>query len=163
MEVERRSDDRGYFGRTWCERELSERGLSARIAQINTTYCARAGTWRGLHFQVAPWAEVKIARCLRGAAYDVIVDLRPESPTYLRWDGIELTAESGDMVYAPEGCAHGYLALRDETELSYTTSQFYAPDAARGIRYDDPAIGIRWPADVGIVSELDATWPLIVK
>jgi len=159
MEVERRTDERGYFGRSWCERELAERGLSSRIAQINTTVSAKAGTMRGMHYQLAPCAEVKIMRCHRGAAYDVIVDLRPDSVTYLNWFGIELTAESGTMLYAPEGCAHGCLSLRDDTELSYTTSQFYAPDAARGMRHDDPAIGIQWPGDVHIVSAQDRSWP----
>jgi dTDP-4-dehydrorhamnose 3,5-epimerase len=159
METERRSDERGYFGRAWCERELADRGLSSRIAQINTTFSVKAGTIRGMHYQLAPYAEVKIIRCHRGAAYDVIVDLRPDSATHLQWVGVELTAEGGAMLYAPEGCAHGYLALRDDTEVSYTTSQFYAPDVARGVRYNDPLIDIRWPVEVQIVSAQDGSWP----
>ena len=159
IETERRSDERGYFGRAWCERELADRGLSSRIAQINTTYCIKAGTIRGMHYQLAPFAEVKVVRCHRGAAYDVIVDLRPGSATHMQWVGRELSAEDGAMIYAPEGCAHGYLALRDDTEVSYSTSQFYMPDAARGVRFNDPLIDIRWPLAAQIVSPQDCSWP----
>ncbi|MFO1468565.1 MAG: dTDP-4-dehydrorhamnose 3,5-epimerase family protein [Steroidobacteraceae bacterium] len=159
LEMEPRRDERGFFARAWCARELAERGLSSSIAQINTTWCARAGTIRGMHFQRAPAAEVKVVRCHRGAAYDVIVDLRPDSPTHRQWVGVELTAAGCSMVYAPEGCAHGYLSLRDDTEVSYTTSAFYAPGEAGGVRYDDPAFDIRWPMPVQIVSTQDASWP----
>lgn len=159
IEPERRSDERGYFARLFCQKELAGRGLEAGISQANTGFSPRAGTLRGLHFQLAPHTEVKIARCLRGAAFDVAVDLRPDSPTYRRWTAHELSAENGSLLYVPAGCAHGYLTLRPDTELMYFTSAAYAPDAARGIRYDDPAFAIAWPAKVEVISKADLSWP----
>jgi dTDP-4-dehydrorhamnose 3,5-epimerase len=159
IDVERRVDARGFFGRTWCEREMAAQGLSTKIVNVNTAVSTKAGTLRGMHYQVAPFAEVKIIRCYRGAVYDVIVDLRTDSNTYLQWFGAELTGDNATMLYAPEGCAHGYLTLTDDAELSYSTSQFYAPDAARGARYDDPAFDIRWPGPAQIVSDQDLKWP----
>lgn len=159
IDVERREDARGFFGRTWCAREFAARGLSSQIAQVNTAVSLKAGTLRGMHYQLAPHAEVKIMRCQRGAVFDVIVDLRPQSATYLQWVGAELTAENATMMYAPEGCAHGYLTLRDDSELSYSTSMFYAPDAARGARYNDPLFNIRWPAELRVISDQDRQWP----
>jgi len=159
IDVERRQDERGYFGRMWCEREMAAHGLSTRVAQTNVAVSLRAGTLRGMHYQREPFAEVKIIRCARGAVYDVIVDLRPASATYLQWVGVELTAENGRMLYAPEGCAHGYVTLRDDTELSYSTSQFYAPEAAHGVRFDDPAFKIQWPVAVSVISAQDRNWP----
>jgi len=159
IDIARYQDERGYFGRMWCERELAAQGLSTRIAQVNVAVSQRAGTLRGMHYQRAPFAEVKIVRCSRGAVYDVIVDLRPSSPTYCQWVGIELNPENGSMLYAPEGCAHGYVSLRDDTELSYSTSQFYAPEAAHGVRFDDPAFDIRWPVAASIISAQDCSWP----
>lgn len=158
IEPERREDERGYFARLYCQDELSRRGLAAPIAQINTGVSPRAGTLRGLHYQAAPHDEVKIARCVRGAAFDVIVDLRPDSPTYKRWFGVELSGANGLMLYAPQGTAHGYLTLADDTELIYMTNKPYAPGCAQGVRYDDAAFGIRWPADIRVISKADLAW-----
>jgi len=157
--LDRREDDRGYFARVWCHDELQSRGLEGALSQVNTGLSRRAGTLRGMHFQVAPHSEVKIARCTRGAAFDVVVDLRPASPTFRRWFGLTLTPESGEMLYVPEGCAHGYLTLADDTELLYFTSKPYAAHAAKGVRYDDPAFGIRWPDAIRVVSDADSSWP----
>ena len=156
--LDRRTDDRGYFARVWCPEELQARGLNPALPQVNTALSLRSGTLRGMHFQVPPHAEVKIARCLRGAAFDVVLDLRPTSPTFRRWYGLTLTPDSGEMLYIPEGCAHGYLTLADDTELLYFTSKPYAAEAARGVRYDDPAFDIRWPAPIRIVSDADRSW-----
>jgi dTDP-4-dehydrorhamnose 3,5-epimerase len=158
---ERRVDERGHFARLYCERELVEHRLVANVSQINTGHSPLAGTLRGMHYQSAPHAEVKIARCVRGAAFDVVVDLRPGSPTFKRWFGIELSADNGLMLYAPEGTAHGYLTLAADTELMYLTSKPYAPDAVRGVRFDDPALRIDWPAPVRLVSQADRSWPSI--
>lgn len=154
-----RADERGYFARIFCRDELLGQGLCADFCQINTGFNPRAGTLRGLHFQRAPHAEVKLARCVRGAVYDVVLDLRPDSPTYLRWSGAELSADNGQMLYAPAGTAHGYLTLSDDAELSYMTSAAYAPDAVDGVRHDDPAFVIRWPREVVLVSQADRSWP----
>jgi len=159
IELERRRDARGWFARSWCEREFAEHGLVARVAQVNTQWSPEVGTLRGLHWQDPPHAEVKLVRCTRGAAYDVIADLRPASPTFRRWMARELTPDEGVMLYAPEGCAHGYLTLKENTEVTYFTSACYAPDAARGVRFDDPAFAIAWPAPVRVVSDQDRTWP----
>jgi dTDP-4-dehydrorhamnose 3,5-epimerase len=159
IEPERRVDERGFFARVFCEKELAERGLAVSISQANTGFSPRAGTLRGMHFQLAPHAEVKIARCLRGSAFDVAVDLRPGSPTYRRWTGHLLSAENGKLLYLPEGCAHGYLTLAPDTELLYFTSAPYAPSGARGVRYDDPAFAIAWPAKVEVISKVDLSWP----
>jgi dTDP-4-dehydrorhamnose 3,5-epimerase len=155
---ERREDERGFFARLYCVDELEKHGLAAPISQINTGVSPRAGTLRGLHYQSAPHDEVKIVRCVRGAVFDVIVDLRPDSPTYKRWFGVELSAANGLMLHAPQGTAHGYLTLADDTELIYMTNKPYAPGAARGVRYDDPAFGIRWPAEVRVISKADLGW-----
>lgn len=159
IDLEKRADDRGWFARAWCERELAAQGLSTRISQVNVGVSLMAGTLRGLHYQLAPHAEVKLVRCSRGAVFDVAVDLRPDSPTFRGWHGCELSGESGRMLYVPEGCAHGYLTLTDDAELMYFTSRPYAPDAARGVRYDDPAFSIDWPAPVSTISPADASWP----
>ena len=161
IELERRADARGWFARTWCAKELADHGLSSTIAQVNAQASPKRGTLRGLHYQEAPHAEVKIVRCTRGAIFDVAVDLRPESPTYRRWMGRELTADEGAMLYVPEGCAHGYLTLADDTEVTYFASAFYAPGSARGVRFDDPEIAIDWPVPANelIVSERDRAAP----
>lgn len=153
------ADARGFFARAWCVDEFAQHGLNATMVQLNTGFSDRAGTVRGLHFQAAPHAEAKFARCTRGAIYDVAVDLRPDSPTRGRWFGIELSADEGTMLYVPEGFAHGYQALADGTEMYYLTSARYAPSSASGLRYDDPALGIRWPELVTVVSEQDRSWP----
>ncbi len=159
VDAERREDRRGFFSRLWCQRELVEHGLDARVAQVNAGFTLRKGGLRGLHFQLPPRQEVRIVRCTMGALFDVILDLRPMSPTYKQWVGVELTAENRRMMYAPEGCAHGYQTLTDNTELCYQTSNLYAPELARGVRYDDPAFGITWPLPVTSVSEADKSWP----
>jgi dTDP-4-dehydrorhamnose 3,5-epimerase len=159
IDLERREDERGYFARSWCAQELAARGLSAHISQINTGFSPKAGTLRGLHYQTAPHAEVKIVRCTRGAVYDVIVDLRPQSATFCKWFGIELDAVGARALYVPEGFAHGYQTLTEDCDVSYTTTQPYAPKHATGVRYDDPRFGIRWPREVMLVSAADRGWP----
>ncbi len=160
IEPERRVDERGHFARVFCEHELAQRGLEGSIRQINTGFSPRSGTLRGMHYQVEPHAEVKIVRCVRGAVFDVVVDLRCDSPTFARWYGIELNENNGLQLYVPRGAAHGYLTLEDDTELVYSTSSPYAPEAARGVRYDDPAFGIQWPAGIRVISAADSSWPL---
>lgn len=160
IELERREDERGFFARAWCEQEFAENGLDTRISQSNLSYNQRAGTLRGMHYQAPPHAEVKLVRCTRGAVYDVIVDLRPASSTYMRWIGVELSAENGRALYVPEGFAHGYQTLADDTETYYQVSAPYAPTAERGVRWDDPAFGIDWPpADDRVISTKDRAWP----
>jgi len=160
LDLERREDDRGFFARAWCANELRDHGLETRLVQANVSFNRRKGTLRGMHMQAAPHAEVKVIRATRGSVLDVIVDLRPDSPTYLGWTGVELSAENGRALYVPEGFAHGYQTLEDDTETFYLVSEFYAPDAERGVRWDDPAFGIEWPdPDGAILSEKDASWP----
>ena len=157
--VEKREDDRGFFARAWCKKEFDEHGLTASMVQSNIAFSKRKGTLRGLHYQSAPYGEVKVVRCTRGSLYDVLVDVRPGSPTYRQWIGVELTSENHKMTYIPEGFAHGYQTLEDNTEVMYQVSQFYFPDFERGIRYDDPGIGIDWPHMVKILSDKDKGWP----
>jgi dTDP-4-dehydrorhamnose 3,5-epimerase len=159
IEIEKREDQRGFFARTWCQNEFEAHGLVACIVQANMSYNKRQGTLRGMHFQVAPYAETKLVRCIRGALYDVIVDLRPDSPTFAQWLGVELTADNYRMLYVPEGFAHGFQTLADDTEASYQVSQFYTPGAEGGLRYNDPAFQIEWPLAVAVISEKDASWP----
>jgi dTDP-4-dehydrorhamnose 3,5-epimerase len=160
VDLERREDERGFFARAWCADEFAGQGLSTLIAQCNLSFNAHKGTLRGLHFQVAPYEEVKLIRCTRGAIYDVIVDLRPESPTHMRWIGVELTADNRRALYVPEGFAHGYQTLVDGTETFYQVSEAYAPGAEGGVRWDDPAFGIEWPdAAPRIISPKDRAWP----
>ncbi len=160
VDIEPREDERGLFARAWCEDELARHGLETRVAQCNLSFNHRAGTLRGMHFQRPPHAEVKLVRCTRGAVYDVIVDLRPESPTRGRWVAVELTADNRRTLYIPEGFAHGYQTLVDATETYYQVSAAYAPDAEGGVRWDDPSFGIVWPdADERIISEKDRAWP----
>ena len=158
-----RRDDRGYFGRAWCLREFADAGIDFVPLQANIGSSIQKATLRGMHYQVPPAPEAKLVRCTRGSLFDVLVDLRPESPTYLRWYGVELTAENCRMLYVPEGCAHGYQTLEDNTDLYYMTSQFFAPAAARGVRFDDPAIGICWPLAPTSISEQDRNWPFIAE
>ena len=161
IEQERHADARGFFARTWCAEEFAEHGLAAELAQCSTSYNRRRGTLRGLHYQVPPFAETKLVRCTRGALYDVALDLRPESPTFQSWVGFELTPENGRALYVPPGVAHGFYCLSDDTEVLYQISEFYSPEHARGVRWDDPAFGIEWPAAVEVVSEQDRSWPLL--
>ena len=139
VNVERKSDERGFFARTWCQREFEENGLNPKLVQCSISFNARKGTLRGMHYQAPPYAEAKLVRCTRGSIYDVVVDLRPKSPTYKDWIAVVLTAEKRNMVYVPEGCGHGFLTLEDESEIFYQMSEFYSPESARGVRWDDPA------------------------
>lgn len=157
VEIEPRTDDRGFFARSFCQREFAEYGLSDVVAQCNVSYNARAGTLRGMHYQLPPSAEAKLVRCTSGAIYDAIADVRRDSASYLEWVGVELRADARNALYVPEGCAHGFQTLVDDTEVVYQMSEFHAPDLARGFRYDDPRFGIPWPLEVSVVSEKDAT------
>jgi dTDP-4-dehydrorhamnose 3,5-epimerase len=159
IEIEPREDDRGFFARTWCRRELAEHGLDTEIAQESISYNRRRGTLRGLHFQRPPHEETKIVRCARGAISDVIVDLRPHSPTFLRWQAFELTAANHRALYIPKGFAHGFQTLSDDGEVAYQISAFHVPEAAGGYRYDDAAFGVAWPLPVTVISERDRGWP----
>lgn len=156
---ERLADERGFFARAFCTREFEVRGLNPHVAQCNISFNRRRGTLRGLHFQHAPHAEAKLVRCTAGACFDVIVDLRATSPTFGRHFSIELTARHHTMLYVPEGCAHGFQALEDNTEVFYQISAAYAPAAADGVRWNDPAFGIAWPLDVTVISEPDQRYP----
>jgi dTDP-4-dehydrorhamnose 3,5-epimerase len=147
--------------RAWCSEEFAAHGIDFVPRQANMGLSHRVGTLRGLHYQVAPAVEAKLVRCTRGAIFDVVVDLRHESSTYLEWFGVRLSADNGDMLYVPERCAHGCLSLEDNTEIHYMTSAIFAPMHARGARFDDPAIGIEWPIPVDVVSDQDRNWPLI--
>lgn len=159
IDIEPLRDERGFFSRTWCQRELTAHGLDAEIAQESVSWNHERGTTRGLHFQRPPHAEIKIVRCTRGAIFDVIVDIRPDSPTFRQWQGVELTADNRRAFYIPKGCAHGFQTLANETEISYVISTFYVPQASAGYRYNDPAFGITWPLPVTIISENDLRWP----
>ena len=160
VELEPRADDRGFFARAWCRDEFERHGLNPALEQCNLSFNHVRGTLRGMHFQREPHAEAKLIRCTRGAIFDVIVDLRPSSPTFTRWVGVELTEENRSALYVPEGFAHGYQTLADATETLYQVSVSYAPDAEGGARWDDPTFGIRWPqADERVISEKDRSWP----
>jgi dTDP-4-dehydrorhamnose 3,5-epimerase len=158
-----RADERGFFARAWCAHECAAYGLNPRLVQANVSHTMAAGTVRGMHFQVAPHQEAKVMRCVRGSIWDAIIDLRPESPTFLRWTGVELSALNHRMLYVPEGFANGYQTLADDSEVFYHVTEAYAPGAERGIRWDDPAVGIEWP-DTGtrLVSRKDQDWPALV-
>ncbi len=157
--IEPHSDARGFFARLWCQREIEAAGLVARIAQESLSFNAARGTLRGMHFQRPPHEEVKIVRVVRGAVFDVIIDLREGSPSYLKWEGFELSAENRRALYVPVGFAHGFQTLTDDAEILYQISEFYAPQASAGCRYDDPAFGIDWPLPVSVISEQDRSWP----
>ncbi|WP_072008593.1 dTDP-4-dehydrorhamnose 3,5-epimerase [Hymenobacter sp. IS2118] len=159
IDVERRSDERGFFARTWCGHELAGHGIAMTVVQGNVSSNPRLGTLRGLHYQAAPHEETKVVRCTRGAIYDVVVDLRPASPTCGQWLGLELTAANYRQLLVPAGCAHGFLTLEPDTDVSYLMSAVYEPRAARGLRWDDPAIGVRWPIRPQLVSASDLQYP----
>ncbi|HEX7043444.1 MAG TPA: dTDP-4-dehydrorhamnose 3,5-epimerase [Burkholderiales bacterium] len=152
-------DARGMFARVWCRREFEAHGLSTVTEQCSVSFNPKRGTLRGLHYQAPPHEEVKLVRCTRGAVYDVVLDLRPGSPAFGRWFGIELTAENRRMLYIPEGVAHGFLTRRPGTEVYYQMSAAYVAEAARGVRWNDPAFGIAWPGPVEVISERDASYP----
>jgi dTDP-4-dehydrorhamnose 3,5-epimerase len=153
-------DARGRFMRAWCETEFAQQGVRFSPVQSNLVYSRLKGTLRGLHYQLAPSLEAKLVRCTRGAVFDLALDLRRDSPTYLRWFGTRLSAEDGRMLLVPEGCAHGCQSLEDDTEILYMASAHYAPSDARGVRHDDPAFAIKWPLAVSSISDPDRNWPL---
>lgn len=153
------SDERGFFARSWCQKEFGQFGLDPRISQCSISFNPRKGTLRGVHYQAAPHTETKVVRCTKGAIYDVVVDVRPDSPAFKDWIGVELTAAKRNMVYVPEGCGHGLLTLQDETEVFYQISEFYHAELARGVRWNDPAFRIAWPGTVEVISERDRTYP----
>jgi len=159
IESEPVADERGLFARTWCQRELQAHGLESRLAQCSTSFNKHKGTLRGMHYQTPPFAETKIVRCTRGAIYDVIIDLRPQSPTYTRHFGAMLTADNRKSMYIPKGFAHGFQTLEDDTEVLYQMSAPHAPEHARGVRWDDPAFAIAWPPAERIMSARDAGYP----
>jgi dTDP-4-dehydrorhamnose 3,5-epimerase len=159
VDLEPHLDERGFFARSFCERELAERGLPSRFPQCNLSRNTRVGTLRGMHFQDGPVSEAKIVRAVRGAVYDVIVDIRPESATFARWYGVELSAETGKALFVPGGFAHGFVTLADATDVFYHMSEFFRPEGARGFRWNDPRFGIRWPRLPSVISDRDATYP----
>lgn len=163
LDPERIEDERGFFARMWSRQDFVDRGLTADLAQCSVSFNVRKGTLRGMHFQAAPHQEAKLVRCTRGAIFDVIVDLRPESSTYCAWFGTELNAENRRMLFVPEGFAHGFQTLVDAAEVFYQISEVYHPEAARGVRWDDPAFGIRWPLDVTVISARDGGYAPLSK
>lgn len=156
-----REDERGHFSRSWCISEFGEHGINFVPVQASTAFNYRKGTLRGMHLQVKPALEAKLVRCSKGVLFDVVVDLRTESPSYGKWCGVELRADKYQMLYIPEGCAHGYQTLEDGTEVFYMMSQYFTPSAARGVRFDDPAVGITWPLAPTVISKQDLSWPLL--
>jgi len=161
IDVEPVVDDRGFFTYLFCAKQAAEHGIATTVAQVKLSYNRRRATLRGMHFQVPPAAETKLVRCTRGAIYDVIVDLRKGSPTYLKHVGVELSADNRRAVFVPALFAHGYQTLTDDAEVTYQVDEFYAPQHERGLRYDDPRLAIRWPMGVEVISPKDASWPLL--
>jgi len=159
IEIDRAEDERGFFARSFCSKEFEERGLNSRISQCNISYNEKKGTLRGMHYQVPPYEEAKLVRCTRGAIYDVIIDLRPDSLTFKKWIAVELTEENRRLLYVPEGFAHGFQTLKDHTEVYYQMSESYHPECARGVRWNDLAFGIIWPVDGQIISVGDQQYP----
>jgi dTDP-4-dehydrorhamnose 3,5-epimerase len=161
IDLEQKPDHRGFFARTFCAKEFEEHGLKPTVAQCNLSYNHKKGTLRGMHYQVSPATETKLVRCTQGSIYDVIIDMRPESPTFLSHFGVELSADNRRALYVPEMFAHGYQALTDDAEVIYQVGEFYTPGYERGLRYDDPFFNIQWPVDVTEISEKDLNWPLM--
>ncbi len=159
LELEAVEDERGFFARTFCRQEFAHQGLNFTVAQANLSQTQKRGTLRGMHYQVEPMAEAKVVQCVHGSLYDVIIDLRPQSATCCRWLGVELSAFNRRLLYVPEGFAHGFQTLEDDTAVHYLMSQFYAPEYARGVRWNDPAFGIKWPLSDPVISEKDRQLP----
>lgn len=159
IHIESKPDERGFFARTWCQREFKAHGLSAKLVQCSLSFNREKGTLRGMHYQAAPYEETKLVRCTKGSVYDVVLDLRRSLPTFKNWVAVVLTAEKRNMIYVPEGCAHGFLTLEQESEVTYQMSEFYDAESARGVRWDDPAFQIQWPSNVEVISERDRTYP----
>jgi len=159
IHIEPNTDDRGFFARSWCQKEFEDHGLNPRLVQCNISRNARKGTLRGMHYQAEPNPEAKLVRCTAGSIYDVALDIRPNSPTFGQWFGTVLTAENHHMLFIPNGCAHGLLTLEDNTEIFYQMSEFYHPELSRGVRWNDPAFKIAWPAAVEVISDRDRAYP----
>ncbi len=159
IDIERLSDERGFFARSWCQKEFLAQGLMSELVQCSVSFNAKKGTLRGLHYQIKPHEEVKLVRCTMGSIYDVIVDMRQDSPTFGQHVGFVLSADNHKMLYVPEGFAHGFLTLDDNTEVFYQMSEFYAPEHARGFRWNDPLFNINWPAELQLISERDRNLP----
>lgn len=159
IDLEKRGDDRGFFARAFCAKEFGAAGLRSAFVQINNSLSAKKGTLRGLHYQLPQSGEVKVVRCIRGSLYDVILDLRPDSATFGKWFGAELSADNRRMMYVPKGFAHAFITLEDTTEALYLVDEFYSPECERGIRFDDPQFGIEWPLSPAELSAKDASWP----
>ena len=158
IELEPMEDERGFFARSFCQKEFEEHGLNLRIVQCNISFNKKKGTLRGMHYQIAPYEEAKLVSCIRGAIYDVIIDMRPDSPTYCQWFAVELTEENYKMLYIPKGFAHGFQTLEDNTVVFYQMSEFYHAECARGVRWDDPAFGIEWPVKKLVISPRDQSY-----
>ena len=163
IDIQKIGDDRGYFGRAYCRKEFMENGLMSEMVQTNVSFNKIKGTLRGFHYQVSPHEEAKLVRCTSGAIYDVIIDLRPDSLTYMKWFGIELTEGNSKMLYVPEKFAHAFITLGDNTAVTYQVSQFYTPGAEAGIRWNDTDFGVQWPVEPKLISEKDRQWPDFIK
>lgn len=159
VRLNRIGDERGFFARSWCRKEFEEAGLESDLVQCSISFNSRKGTLRGMHYQTAPFAETKLVRCTKGAIYDVILDLRADSRTFKQWVAVTLSDENRNMIYIPKGCAHGFLTLSDDSEIFYQMSEYYHPEAARGVRWNDPEFGIEWPEQVAVMSDRDRTLP----
>ena len=159
VDLELHKDERGFFGRTWCQKEFKERGLNPNLVQCNISYNAKRGTLRGMHYQAAPYQEAKLVRCISGKIYDAVIDLRPDSITFKKWLAFILAGNSYRAIYIPEGFAHGFQTLKDNTEVFYQMSEFFHPEAARGVRWNDPEFHIEWPIETIIISEKDKNYP----
>ena len=159
IDLEKRGDDRGFFARFFCAKEFENCNLKTKFVQVNNSLSAEKGTLRGMHYQLPPKAEAKVVRCIRGALYDVILDIRQDSPTFGKWFGLELSAENRKMIYVPEGFAHGLVTLTDDSEVLYLVSEYYAPELERGVRWNDPQFNIKWPITPTVVSDKDNRWP----
>ncbi|MDA8090753.1 MAG: dTDP-4-dehydrorhamnose 3,5-epimerase [Nitrospiraceae bacterium] len=159
VEPDQLTDERGFFARSWCQREFEALGVNKKPVQSNISFNKKRGTLRGLHYQEDPFGEVKLVRCTMGGIYDVIIDLRPSSETYLQWISVELTEKNRRLLFVPEGFAHGFMTLRDNTEVFYQMSQYYMPEYARGVRWDDPLFELKWPMNISLISDKDARYP----
>jgi dTDP-4-dehydrorhamnose 3,5-epimerase len=161
VELERHTDERGFFARLWCPEEFASHGLNPRLSQCSMSYNRQQGTVRGMHYQAEPFAEAKLVRCGRGAIFDVALDLRPASQTYGQWEGVGLSSDNRTMLYIPEGCAHGFQTLSAEADVNYYISERYRPESARGVRWNDPAFNVTWPLPVRTIAGRDSLWPLV--
>jgi dTDP-4-dehydrorhamnose 3,5-epimerase len=160
IEPEKKEDERGFFARTWCQKEFEAYRLNSKLVQCNVSFSKTKGTLRGLHYQARPHEQAKIVRCTVGVIYDVIIDIRPESPTFKEWVGVELNSADYKMLYVPEGMAHGFQTLSDNSEVFYQMSEFYCPECEKGVRHNDPVFGIAWPLPISKISSKDLAWPL---